>query len=88
MKESLPPIPTPVAQRWREFRIQILPIIVFVGILAAILMMWRNFVQPPSVVGEAQAVKAKVAGPEEGVIADMNGLQSSTNRPNALVYVE
>ena len=34
--DSLPPIPTPPAQRWREFRIQVLPILVFLGTVAII----------------------------------------------------
>src|SRR5256885_6747364 len=58
--DSLPPIPTPVSQRWREFRIQILPIITFVAILSMTVMMWRNFVQPSGVAGQAGIVKANI----------------------------
>lgn len=56
---DLPPIPTPLAQRWREFRIQILPVIVFLSILAAIALMWKTFVHPPGVVSETEAVESK-----------------------------
>jgi multidrug resistance efflux pump len=69
--ESLPLIPTPPAQRWREFRIQILPVIIFVGILAMIVMMWKTFVQPSGVVGEVEAVKANVIRPD-GVVAELH----------------
>jgi hypothetical protein len=62
--DPLPPIPTPSEQRWREFRIQILPIIVFAGVLAAIVMMWKSFLQPPGVIEEVHAVKANVTLPE------------------------
>jgi len=67
--ESLPPIPTPPAQRWREFRIQVLPLLVFVAVLVAIGMLWRNFVQPSGMVGEVEAVKANVISLADGVVA-------------------
>src|SRR5262245_40613903 len=79
--ESLPPIPTPPAQRWREFRIQILPLIIFVVILTAITFMWRNFVQPAGLVGEVEAVKANVISLQDGLIAELSvdRLQYVTN---------
>ena len=79
--DSLPPIPTPPAQRWREFRIQILPILIFVGILAAVALMWRNFVQPSGMVGEVESVKANVISLHDGVLADLSvdRLQYVTN---------
>lgn len=79
--DSLPPIPTPPAQRWREFRIQILPVIVFLMLLATIAFMWRNFVQPSGVVGEVEAVKANVISLHDGVVAALHVdvLQPVTN---------
>lgn len=79
--DSLPPIPTPPAQRWREFRIQILPIIMFVAVLGAIAMMWRSFVQPSGIVGEVEALRANVISLHDGVIADLqvDRLQFVTN---------
>lgn len=49
--DSLPPIPTPSVQRWREFRIRVLPVFVFLSVIAAIVVLWRNYVQPTSIVG-------------------------------------
>ena len=69
--DSLPPIPTPPAQRWREFRIQVLPLIVFLGVLLAVVMMWRNFVQPSGMVGEAEAVRANVISIQDGMVTDL-----------------
>src|SRR5436190_3238038 len=79
--DSLPPIPTPPAQRWREFRIQILPVIVFLGLLATVAMMWRNFVQPSGVVGQVEAVKANVISLHDGIVAALHVdlLQRVTN---------
>jgi len=70
--DSLPPIPTPVAQRWREFRIQILPIITFVAILSMTVMMWRNFVQPSGMAGQAGVVKANAISSHGGIIAELH----------------
>jgi len=79
--DSLPPIPTPVAQRWREFRIQILPIITFVAILSMTVMMWRNFVQPSGLAGDAEVVKANVISLHDGVVDEPRAelSQSVTN---------
>jgi len=69
--ESLPPIPTPVAQRWREFRIQILPLIVFVAILVAVVFLWKNYVTPTAIVGQVQtntvSLTASIGGLLTGV---------------------
>jgi multidrug resistance efflux pump len=69
--ESLPPIPTPPAQRWREFRIQILPLVVFIITLVAIAWMWRNFVQPSGIVGQVEAIQANIISLNDGVITDL-----------------
>ncbi len=88
--DSLPPIPTPPAQRWREFRIQVLPLLVFIAIVSAIVIMWRNFVQPAGVVGEVEAIKANVISLQDGVLADLNFdrfMEVGSNDPVAQVVV-
>ncbi len=70
--DPLPPIPTPASQRWREFRIQALPIVVFLLILIAIVFLWRNFLVPTSVIGEVETVRANVSTTENGQIAELN----------------
>lgn len=54
---ELPPIPAPWRRRWREFRIQVLPWIVFAGLVALAGFLWEDAllpepVQPQSVHGE------------------------------------
>ena len=50
--ESLPPIPTPPAERWREFRIQALPLLTFVVVLLGGQIRWlRPAVLPVRAVG-------------------------------------
>ena len=57
--DPLPPIPTPPAQRWREFRIQILPVLVFIGIITMIALMWRSVIVPSGVSGDAEGATAE-----------------------------
>jgi multidrug resistance efflux pump len=66
--DSLPPIPTPVSQRWREFRIQVLPIIVFLGTVVVIFFLWRNYIVPTGIVGEVEAVRANITTTTEGTV--------------------
>jgi hypothetical protein len=44
MASSLPPIASPAARRWREFRIQVLPGIAFACIVAVVLALWNDCV--------------------------------------------
>jgi multidrug resistance efflux pump len=67
-KDKLPPIPTPASQRWREFRIQVLPFVMFVLILVAIVVLWRNYVQPIGVIGFAETNQVSVTSLTDGII--------------------
>ena len=68
----LPLIPTPPAQRWREFRFRIVPILVFLGALLVLTMMWRQYVAPPTLVGQVESMTAYVSSPKAGTLAQLN----------------
>src|SRR5688572_24489004 len=68
---SLAPIPTPPAQRWREFRIQALPVLMFMGILTCVVLMWKQYVLPTNIVGEVESVRAVVMSSVEGTIKEL-----------------
>lgn len=70
-KDKLPPIPTPASQRWREFRIQFLPFLVFAGILVGIVYLWRGYVQPIGVIGFADTNVVNVTTLQDGMISEM-----------------
>ncbi len=70
-KDKLPPIPTPASQRWREFRIQFLPIVVFALILAGIVYLWRGYVQPIGVIGFADTNVVNVTTLQDGMISEL-----------------
>ena len=44
--KSLPPIRTPFLQHWREFRIEYLPKVTFVGAVALAVVLWQRWALP------------------------------------------
>ena len=68
----LPVIPTPLAQRWREFRFRFVPILVFLGVLLVLTVMWRQYVSPPMLVGQVEPITAYVTSPKPGTLAQLN----------------
>ena len=71
-KDKLPPIPTPASQRWREFRIRVLPFIVFVALVAGIVALWRGFVQPAGIVGFAETNAVNVVATQDGLLSTLS----------------
>jgi multidrug resistance efflux pump len=69
--DPLPPIPTPPIQRWREFRIQVLPAIIFAVVLTSVVVLWRSYVMPASIVGMVQTNAVSITVAEPGLITDM-----------------
>jgi multidrug resistance efflux pump len=70
-KDKLPPIPTPASQRWREFRIQVLPFVVFLSILTCIVYLWKSYVQPVGIIGYADTNLVNVTTLQDGMISEM-----------------
>lgn len=68
----LPPIPTPMALRWREFRIRGLPALVFAAAATAAVWIWRHDVAAPTLVGEVEARRAVVASVLAGTVSKLN----------------
>src|SRR5688572_20110291 len=71
MSERLPPIPTPSSQLWRQLRLQYLPVVIFVAGLAAAAFLWTQWVAPPTLVGEAEAVRTELRAPQAGMVAEL-----------------
>jgi multidrug resistance efflux pump len=69
--DKLPPIPTPFSQRWREFRIQVLPFLVFIAALVGIVYLWRCVVQPVGIVGFVETNQVNVASLQDGLISEL-----------------
>jgi multidrug resistance efflux pump len=69
--ETLAPIPTPPSQRWREFRIQALPVITFLAVLACVVVLWHSYVLPTNMVGEVEGTHAVLISSVPGTIRDL-----------------
>lgn len=69
--KRLPPIPTPPAQRWREFRIRTLPVIGFLGALAVLVFIWRQNLGAPTLQGVLESVTTEVRSPHTGKLIEL-----------------
>ena len=69
--DKLPPIPTPLRTQWREFRFKFMPVITFCALVATVVVMWRNYVVPPTVVAEAETVKSNVISTSPGTLLSL-----------------
>lgn len=69
--DKLPPIPTPPAQRFREFRIQVLPVVTFCAVVATIVLMWSRYVEPSNVVGAVESLHANVSSTSSGTLQEL-----------------
>ncbi|HAM73645.1 MAG TPA: hypothetical protein DCM86_18585 [Verrucomicrobiales bacterium] len=65
------PIPVPPAQRWREFRIQLLPYVIFIAVAIVIAALWKRVVAPVNMVGEVPALQYQVRSLMSGTITDL-----------------
>lgn len=71
MKDRLEPIATPRAQRWRNIRVQYVPVIVFaVGVVMAAVI-WTEWVAPPTLVGEVEAVRTELRSAQAGRLVEL-----------------
>jgi multidrug resistance efflux pump len=71
MSERLPPIPTPSAQLWRQLRLQYLPVVIFVTGLLGAAVLWTQWVAPPTLVGEVEAVRTEVRSAQPGTLSGL-----------------
>jgi multidrug resistance efflux pump len=66
------PIPIPLKQRWREFRIQVLPALIFLAASAAAVVLWKDYAPAPSLLGQVETVTANISSPKSGVLANLH----------------
>src|SRR5437867_1332139 len=70
--DSLPYIPTPVSQRWREFRIRVMPVFFFAVLAIVVGALWRQVAIPPTLaVGFVETNGVTVSMPLDGQLAQM-----------------
>ncbi len=69
--KKVKPIPTPPALKWREFRIELLPVLVFLVVLGVVVWIWVHHVTPPLMVGQVEAVRADIVSTQAGLLANL-----------------
>lgn len=62
------PIPIPWSQHWRQFRMRLLPVLVFLVALGAVATLWERDAAPGFIVGEVHAPATMVNSPRAGWI--------------------
>lgn len=70
--DKLPRIPSPPGTLWREFRVGLFPIVIFVLVLIVAIITWHGYVAPAALVGEVEAVRASVASPQTGRVVQLS----------------
>jgi multidrug resistance efflux pump len=78
---NLKPIPIPPKQQWREFRVAYLPVLTFAMLVVLIGWMWVRYVQPATIIGEVETVRANIISIAAGTVAELkvDRLESVTN---------
>jgi multidrug efflux pump subunit AcrA (membrane-fusion protein) len=62
--KPLPPIPIPAGVRWREFRLRIIPLLVFTTVVGVIALLWQNHGGGGMLPGIGEGVRSLVAAPQ------------------------
>jgi multidrug resistance efflux pump len=70
--EASRPIPIPLRQRWRDARLRVLPMVVFVAALCAIACLWQDHVSVRAIVGQAEPVLSNASSYKAGVLAELS----------------
>src|SRR5512133_1667185 len=73
MNSDLPKrIAVPLSQRWKDLRFRLLPVLVFGGSVLAIIVLWKDNVAAPTMVGQAEPVVATVSSHKAGMLSQLN----------------
>jgi multidrug resistance efflux pump len=65
---GLPPIPIPFSAMWREFRIQVVPLVVFVIVVCATVYAWKTLPMGGNIRGVGEGLRSVVTSPRIGVL--------------------
>jgi multidrug resistance efflux pump len=86
--KSLPLIPTPSHLHWREFRIKVLPPVVFVTVLTVAVSIWIQYAAAPNVVGQVEPIHASLASTRPGILTQFgSALNQAVHAGDVLAVV-
>ena len=66
------PIPIPWRERWRDARLRFIPMLLFIGVVFALAVLWKDYASAPKLVGQAEAVPANVSCYKPGMLAELS----------------
>lgn len=72
MMSDLAPIPIPAEQRWQNFRMQALPVLVFCILIGVLFFLWSSEVNPPAFRGMVEAKQIEVSSPSSGSLTQLS----------------
>ncbi|MDI6401154.1 hypothetical protein QLX67_04045 [Balneolaceae bacterium ANBcel3] len=64
-------IPIPAHLKWKEFRIRILPFIVFLGVASVVAWLWKEQTDAATMTGRVVGVQAEVRSPQPGLVSEV-----------------
>lgn len=67
----LSPIPVPPGHRWREFRIKVLPVLVFLAVAVMAVVTWNQHLGVPTLVGEVENLSVSVISTVSGHLVEL-----------------
>jgi len=70
--EPLPPIPTPLANQWRHFRVTAVPSLSFLVILFLTVWLWGRNLASPVLMGSAEGQESEIISPKAGRLSQLN----------------
>lgn len=71
MAKKYRPIPIPLSQKWREFRVRALPVLIFFIILGGVAYLWQDRINSPDFMGKVIADSARVSSPADGIVEQL-----------------
>src|SRR5690625_6628803 len=88
MKKQYEPIPVPFKQRFNQFRVRILPLIIFIITILAVISLWKDRISTPGFIGEVVADYSTVSSPGHGTIIHfLHEPFDSVEKGEILVYL-
>jgi multidrug resistance efflux pump len=70
--DRLPPVPIPLSQLWREFRVHLAPLGIFAAAAVAVVVLWRENVAAPTLIGQVESLQSNVSSPKAGKLSQLN----------------
>ena len=69
--DPLPPIPTPPRLVWREFRLRVVPVIIFGALAGGVGLMWSRVNTAQTLTGVGEGVRSLVSSPQAGLLCEL-----------------